>query len=206
MNSYPEPIQQLTDTLSRLPGIGPRSAERIALSLAFNQDDYHKRLITAIQTVKDEIQRCVNCGALTDKSHQPCVICSDEKRNTGLICIVEKATDTLSFSRAEGFLGRFHVLGGKLSPLNGVEPDDLNIASLHQRIEKESIREIVIALSTDVEGEATAYYLAREFAGTNLKVSRIASGLPVGSGIEFADELTLSRALEGRREILGPGK
>ncbi len=201
MHSLPEPILELTDTLCRLPGIGPRSAERLALSLALNQDGFDERLIKALQRVRETIQLCRNCGAITDKEHQPCKICTDERRETGLICVVEKSTDTLNLSKAAGFNGRFHVLGGKLSPLNGVEPEDLNILALENRISKESINEIILALSSDVEGEATSHYLAQHFTSQGVKVSRIASGLPVGGGIEYADELTLSRALSGRLEM-----
>lgn len=201
MHTLPETILELTETLCRLPGIGPRSAERLALSLALNRDGYNERLTKALQKVRETIQVCKNCGTITDKDHQPCVICVDEKRATGLICVVEKSTDALSLARADGFEGRFHVLGGKLSPLNGVEPEDLNIISLERRIPEENVQEIILALSSDVEGEATSQFLAQLFTRKGVKVSQLASGLPVGGGIEFADELTLSRALSGRREM-----
>ncbi len=145
------------------------------------------------------VQLCAVCGALTEAS--PCALCSDPRRDAGLVCVVERATDILSLEKSATYRGKYHVLGGKISPLNGVEPEDLRIAELERRLEAEPIREVIIALGTDVEGDATSFYLARRLARPRLKVTRIAHGLPAGSGLEFADEITLSRALEGRREI-----
>jgi len=148
---------------------------------------------------RERIRACPVCGALTEQT--PCAICADPRRDASLICVVERAVDILSIEKAGSFRGRYHVLGGKLSPLNGVEPEDLKIAELEQRLAAEPAREIVVALPSDVEGDATSYYLARRLAGRAVRVTRIAHGLPAGSGIEFADELTLSRALEGRRDL-----
>ena len=195
----PESIVALTSALSKLPGVGPRSAERIALHLVQTDAAIVKQLADTIVHAREKIQFCTTCGALTEKS--PCPICDDARRDGSLICVVERAVDILSVEKSGTFRGKFHVLGGKISPLDGVEPDDLRIAELEKRLTLEPIKEIVIALGTDVEGDATSFYLAKRLARSGLKVSRIAYGLPAGSGLEFADELTLSRALEGRREM-----
>ena len=196
----PEPITQLTAALARLPGVGPRSAERIALHLVQTDAAIVKQLADIILIARDKIQFCTVCGSLTEKS--PCSICEDSRRNMGsLVCVVERAVDILSIEKSGTFRGKFHVLGGKISPLDGVEPDDLRIAELEKRLTIEPIKEIIIALGTDVEGDATSSYLAKRLTRAGLKVSRIGFGLPAGSGLEFADELTLSRALESRREM-----
>jgi recombination protein RecR len=196
----PESITQLTAALAKLPGVGPRSAERIALHLVQTDSAIVKQLADVIVYAREHIQFCTTCGALTEKS--PCPICLDSRRDASLICIVERAVDILSVEKSGTFRGKFHVLGGKISPLDGVEPDDLRIADLEKRLTHEPIKEIIIALGTDVEGDATSNYLAKRLTRAGLTVSRIAYGLPAGSGLEFADELTLSRALEGRREML----
>ena len=198
--ALPEPITALTVALCKLPGIGPRSAERIALHLVQAEVGVVKQLAEVIVRARERIHFCSTCGALTEKS--PCNICDDMRRDASLICVVERAVDILSIEKSATFRGKFHVLGGKISPLDGVEPDDLRIADLEKRLASEPIKEIVIALGTDVEGDATGYYLAKRLARPGLKISRIAHGLPAGTGLEFADELTLSRALEGRREML----
>jgi recombination protein RecR len=196
----PEPIVELTSALSKLPGVGPRSAERIALHLVQADSGAVKQLAEVILLAREKIQFCTTCGALTEKS--PCPICDDSRRDSSLVCVVERAVDILSVEKSGSFRGKFHVLGGKISPLDGVEPDDLKISDLEKRLTSEPIKEIIIALGTDVEGDATSFYLAKRLARTGLKISRIAYGLPAGSGLEFADELTLNRALEGRREML----
>ncbi len=196
----PDAITQLVAAFAKLPGVGPRSAERIALHLVQTDVPLVKQLADTILHARDKIQLCTTCGALTEKS--PCRICDDARRDASLLCIVERAVDILSVEKSGTFRGKFHVLGGKISPLDGVEPDDLRIAELEKRLAHEPVREIVIALGTDVEGDATSFYLAKRLARSGLMVSRIAYGLPAGSGLEFADELTLSRALEGRREML----
>lgn len=196
----PDSITALIGALGKLPGVGPRSAERIALHLVQTESASVKQLATTIVTARERIQFCSTCGALTEKS--PCAICDDARRDSGLICVVERAVDILSIEKSGTFRGKFHVLGGKISPLDGVEPEDLRIADLEKRLAAEPIKEIVIALGTDVEGDATSFYLAKRLARPGLKISRIAYGLPAGSGLEYADELTLSRALEGRREML----
>lgn len=195
----PESISVLTAALGKLPGIGPRSAERLALHLVQSDSAAVKRLADAILNAREKIKFCEICGSLTEQS--PCSICTDTRRDASLVCVVERAVDILSIEKAGSFRGKFHVLGGKISPLDGVEPEDLRIAGLEKRLQSEPIREAIIALSTDVEGDATSNYLAKRLARPNLKISRIAYGLPAGSGLEYADELTLSRALEGRREM-----
>ena len=201
MSVLPDSITALIAALNKLPGVGPRSAERMALHLVQSDSSAVRQLADAILLAREKIQFCTTCGALTEKS--PCPICADPRRDTSLVCVVERAVDILSIEKSNAFRGKFHVLGGRISPLDGVEPDDLRIAELEKRLAHEPIREIVIALATDVEGDATSAYLAKRLARPNLKISRIAYGLPAGSGLEFADELTLSRALEGRREMTG---
>lgn len=196
----PDAINSLIIALSKLPGIGPRSAERIALHLVQTESDAVKQLATAILIARERVRFCEICGALTEKS--PCVICTDPRREVGLLCVVERAVDILSLEKAGTFRGQYHVLGGKISPLSGVQPDDLRIAELEQRLAPGAVKELVVALGTDVEGDATGYYLAKRLAREGLKITRLAHGLPAGTGLEFADELTLSRALEGRRELL----
>lgn len=195
----PDSITALTAALSKLPGIGPRSAERIALHLVQADAPSVKKLAETILGAREKIKFCEICGSLTEQS--PCSICTDSRRDASLVCVVERAVDILSIEKAGSFRGKFHVLGGKISPLDGVEPEDLRIAGLEQRLKREPIHEIIIALGTDVEGDATSNYLAKRLARPGLKISRIAYGLPAGSGLEYADELTLSRALEGRREM-----
>ncbi|HEY5345787.1 MAG TPA: recombination mediator RecR [Verrucomicrobiae bacterium] len=196
----PEPITALTAALSKLPGIGPRSAERVALHIVQGDSATVKHLAETILTARARIRFCETCGALTEKS--PCSTCTDSRRDSALVCVVEKPVDILSIERSGTYRGKFHVLGGKISPLDGVEPDDLRIGDLEKRLAHEPIKEIIIALGTDVEGDATSNYLAKRLARGGLKISRIGFGLPAGSGLEFADELTLNRALEGRREML----
>ena len=195
----PTSITTLIAALAKLPGIGPRSAERVALHIVQAESGAVKHLADAIITARERIQFCTTCGALTEKS--PCSICDDTRRDGSLICVVERAVDILSIEKSGTYHGKFHVLGGKISPLDGIEPEDLQIAELEKRLTVEPIKEVVIALGTDVEGDATSNYLAKRLARPGLKISRIAYGLPAGSGLEYADELTLSRAMEGRREV-----
>jgi recombination protein RecR len=195
----PESIISLTAALSKLPGVGPRSAERIALYLVQTDSAQVKHLAETILVARERIRFCETCGALTEKS--PCSICDDSRRDSTIICVVEKAVDILSIEKSGTYRGKFHVLGGNISPLDGVEPDDLRIGELERRLSTETVKEIIIALGTNVEGDATSHYLAKRLARAGLKISRIGFGLPAGSGLEFADELTLNRALEGRREM-----
>jgi recombination protein RecR len=199
VTSFPEPISQLVAALNRLPGIGPRSAERIALFLVQSEVDQVKELSRVLVGAREKIIQCAICGGLTEQ--QPCRICSDPRRDSSIICLVERPFDIFTVEKAASYRGKFHVLGGKISPLNGVGPEDLRVSELMNRLSPEAIKEVVIALPSDVEGDATSYFIARLLNEKGVKVSRIAHGLPVGSGLEFADELTLSRALEGRRPL-----
>jgi recombination protein RecR len=196
----PTSITALIATLSKLPGVGPRSAERIALHLVQTDSAVVKLLAETILHAREHIRFCETCGALTEQS--PCSTCTDTRRDAALVCVVERAVDILSVEKSGTYRGKFHVLGGKISPLDGVGPEDLRIADLEKRLLNEPIKEIIIALGTDVEGDATSNYLAKRLTRAGLKISRIAYGLPAGSGLEYADELTLNRALEGRREML----
>ncbi len=199
MSALPEPINQLLAALNTLPGIGPRSAERLALHLVQSEAGAVKQLAEAILQARERIRACSVCGALTEQI--PCSICDDPRRDGALVCVIERPVDIISIERSGTYRGRFHVLGGKISPLNGVEPEDLRIAELEKRLGTEPIQEVILALGTDVEGDATSYYLAKRLATKGIKVTRIAHGLPAGSGLEFADDLTLSHALAGRREL-----
>jgi recombination protein RecR len=200
MAVLPEPITALIGALSKLPGIGPRSAERIALHLVQAESGAVKQFADAILQARDRVRLCEVCGALTEMS--PCATCTDPRRDASLVCVVERPVDIISLEKSGTYRGQYHVLGGKISPINGVQPEDLRIAELEKRLAHGPLKELVIALSTDVEGDATGYYLAKRLAREGLKITRIAYGLPAGAGLEFADELTLSRALEGRRELL----
>ena len=200
MSALPPVLVSLIALLGKLPGIGPRSAERIGLHLMQLEIGQVEALSQNLIKARQRILACQICGALTES--QPCRICRDDSRDPSLLCLVEKPTDILSLEKPGTFKGRFHVLGGKISPINGVEPEELRIRELEERLEPEGVREVVLALPSDVEGDATSFYLARLLRARGVVVSRLAQGLPAGSGLEFADELTLSRALEGRRELL----
>ena len=200
MPALPEAIASLIAALSKLPGIGPRSAERIALHLVQAESGAVKHLAEVLLDARERVRFCEVCGALTERS--PCAICADPRRDASLVCVVERPVDIISFEKSGTFRGHYHALGGKISPLNGIQPEDLRVGELERRLAHGPIKEIVMALGTDVEGDATSYYLARRLARPDLKITRLAHGLPAGTGLEFADELTLSRALEGRRELL----
>ena len=203
MPALPEHVSALIGALAKLPGVGPRSAERIALHLVQTDAGAVKLLTQSILDARERVRLCAVCGALTEQS--PCGICTDARRDAGLVCLVERPVDILSVEKSGTFRGKYHVLGGKISPLNGIEPEDLRIADLERRIPEEGIKEIIMALSTDVEGDATSFYLAKRLARAGLRITRIAHGLPAGTGLEFTDEVTLSRALEGRRDLEAHG-
>jgi len=197
--SLPEPLAALVAELNRLPGIGPRSAERLALHLIQADTAVARRLADVLVTSRDKIIECVQCGGLAEKS--PCSICANPARDERTVCVVERAVDILNVEKSGAFRGHYHVLGGKISPINGVGPEELRVAQLEQRLADGAADEVIIALGTDVEGDATGHYLAKRLVKRGVKVTRIAHGLPAGSGLEFADELTLTRALDGRREL-----
>ena len=183
--------------LGQLPGIGPRSAGRLALHLVQSEMGQVKQLADALINARERIELCNTCGALTES--QPCSFCTDARRDAAILCVVETAVDVFNVDKSGAFKGLYHVLGGKISPLNGVDPEDLRISELEARLT--DVNEIILALGTDVEGDATSNYLAQRLGSKSVKVTRIAHGLPAGSGLEYADDLTLSRALEGRREL-----
>lgn len=199
MVSLPPSLTNLIAALGRLPGIGPRSAERIALHLVQADPALSQQLAQAALAARANVHLCSVCGSLTEQD--PCGLCRDPRRDSSVVCVVERPTDILALEKSNTFRGKYHVLGGKISPLNGVEPEDLRIGELEKRLGQEPVQELIIALPTDVEGDATSHYLAKRLAPRGVKVTRIAHGLPAGSGLDFADEVTLSRALEGRREL-----
>lgn len=194
---YPEAVGRLVDELRRLPGVGPRSAERIAIWLLQSSRADPLALAASLEQAKAEVVACPTCGFFA--TAERCDICADHSREP-VICVVEQATDVLPLERSGAFKGRYHCLGGKLSPLDNVTPDDLRIGSLLRRIDEENVPEVILAAGSDVEGEATANYLAGLLRG-RCHVTRIAQGLPAGGGLEHADALTLARALEGRRGL-----
>lgn len=193
---YPPAFQELVRELRRLPGIGPRSAERIGLWLIQSQESKPRLLAEALVAARESIRPCALCGFFTTEAH--CVICSDNMRTGREICVVENATDILPLERTGVFRGLYHALGGRIAPLDNVGPEDLRIDLLLERIRKETPTEIILALSADVEGEATANYLIDLLRPLGVVVTRIAQGIPAGGGLEHADELTLTRALSGR--------
>jgi len=199
VTSLPEPLAVLVAELNRLPGIGPRSAERLALHLIQADTTVVRRLASVLVTSRDKILECLQCGGLAEKS--PCSICANPARDERTVCVVERAVDILNVEKSGAFRGHYHVLGGKISPMNGIGPEELRVAQLELRLANGTMDEVIIALGTDVEGDATGFYLAKRLAKPGVKVTRIAHGLPAGSGLEFADELTLSQALKGRREL-----
>ena len=196
---FPTPVRTLIDELKRLPGIGPRSAERMAVWLLQKRNAEPKVLAEALVKADEEIIACPTCGFFATR--ESCDICDDLKRDNSILCVVEQATDVIPLERSGAFKGRYHCLGGKLSPLDRVSPEDLNIPALMQRVENGGGMEIILALGADVEGEATSNYLAEMMRGKPVKLTRIAQGLPAGGGLEHADELTLIRALQGRRDF-----
>ena len=196
---YPKPIQHLIAHLAKLPGIGKRSAERIALHLLKADHDMSKQFAQAILDTKARIRSCSRCGGYTE--NDPCDICASPRRDQSVVCVVEGPNDILTLERSASFQGVYHALMGRISPLNGVGPDQLRIAALVERIKRDKPREIILALSADVESEATTAYVAAQIKPLGVTVSRIALGLPAGSALEAADEVTLSRALEGRRKL-----
>lgn len=199
MASLPAPLAELIGELGRLPGIGPRSAERLALHLVQAEPARVEQLADVLTRTRRAIVPCAQCGALATAS--PCGLCEDLRRDAALLCVVERAVDILALEKAGAFRGLYHVLGGRISPLNGVGPEDLRIAELERRVRAGGVREVILALGSDVEGDATSHYLAQRLGADGVAVTRLAQGLPAGSGLDFADELTLARALEGRRPL-----
>lgn len=199
--SYTEsgPVADLIERLQRLPTIGRKTASRLAFYLLKAPPAEAQELADAIRQVRDKIKPCNRCNLLTDQD--PCYLCADPNRDEALLCIVEEGHDVAAIERTSHYRGRYHVLGGSLSPLDGIGPDELNLDELERRVRDGNVREVIVATNPTVEGEATAAYLARLLKPTGAKITRIASGIPVGGDIEYADEVTMSRALEGRREL-----
>ncbi|MCU1483824.1 MAG: replication and repair protein RecR [Actinomycetia bacterium] len=196
---YAGPVQDLIDELGRMPGVGPKSAQRIAFHLLKLPRDDALRLAHAIHEVKDKVAFCERCWNVSEGPL--CGICLDERRDTHLLCVVEEPKDIVAVEKTHEFKGRYHVLQGAISPIEGIGPDQLKVKELLARLDPEDVTEVILCTNPNIEGEATAMYLARLLKPLGLSVTRIASGLPVGGDLEYADELTLGRALEGRREV-----
>jgi recombination protein RecR len=195
----PEPLSRLMEALGKLPGVGPKTAQRLAFYLLDAQEAEVKALAEAILQAKQSLKHCSRCFTLTDVD--PCRLCQDSRRDPSIICVVAEPRDLMALERTREYNGVFHVLGGLISPLDGIGPEDLRIRELLLRVQEGKTREIIIATNPSATGEATALYLAKLIKPLDIKVTRLATGLPIGSDLEYADELTLSKALEGRREI-----
>jgi recombination protein RecR len=199
MSKFAGPMARLIDELKKLPGIGSKSAQRLAFHILRSPDEDAALLADAIREVKESLHLCSVCSNITDVD--PCVYCANESRNHRVICVVEEPTNIASVERTRAFNGVYHVLHGAISPLHGVGPEHLRIAGLSKRVETGDVDELIIATNPTVEGEATAHYLTRLLKRSGVKVTRIATGIPAGSDIEYADEVTMSKAMEGRREL-----
>ncbi len=193
------PITQLIEEFAKLPGIGKRSAERLAFHILKQPKSQVENFAKTLVSAKEKITFCPVCQSLTE--HVPCSICDNPKRDHGIICVVENPKDIIAMEKTREFSGVYHVLHGVISPMDGIGPDDIKIKELLMRIEKESVREIIMATNPTIEGEATAMYISKLFKPLGVKVTRIAHGIPVGGELEYADEITITRALEGRHEI-----
>lgn len=196
---YDGAVQDLIDELGRLPGVGPKSAQRIAFHILSADPADVEALAAALRTVKEKVHFCAICGNIAESD--TCRVCADPKRDTTVICVVEEPKDVIAIEKTREFRGRYHVLGGSINPIEGVGPDDLRIRELMQRLSDSTISEVILATDPNLEGEATATYLARTIAPLGITVTRLASGLPVGGDLEYADEVTLGRAFQGRRRL-----
>ena len=201
MYDYPKPIAELIDELRKLPGIGPKTAQHLAFHLVVSGKSEIDRLVSSLQRVRDEIGYCTICGNLTDAD--PCSICKDPKRDQGIICVVGYPKDVLAIERVGGYQGLYHVLHGYIEPLKGIGPEDIRIKELIKRVKdsKEKVKEVILATNPNIDGETTALYIARLLKQMDIKVTRLARGLPFGADLDYADEVTLARSLEGRREM-----
>lgn len=196
---FASPVQDLIDELARLPGIGPKTAQRLAFFILKMDLEDARRLAVAITEAKEKIRFCSRCFNVS--TEELCEYCSDDRRDPRLVCVVEEARDIVAVERTGEFRGRYHVLGGAISPIDGIGPDDLHISELLTRISEDDVKEVIVATNPNVEGDATAMYIHRLLSPLGVDVSRIASGLPVGGDLEYADEVSLGRALEGRRRM-----
>jgi recombination protein RecR len=199
MNFYPIPVARLVEEFSKLPGIGSKTAQRLAFFILKMPDTEARNLARAIVEAKQRTKYCSVCGNLTDED--PCSICRNKSRDTGIICVVEEPRDVIAMERTREFKGVYHVLHGAISPMEGIGPEDISVKELLQRLAQNEVREVIMATNPNVEGEATAMYLSKLIKPFGIKVTRIAHGIPVGGDLEYADEVTLTKALEGRREI-----
>lgn len=199
MKQYPRPLAKLIGELSKLPGIGYKTAQRLAFHILSLDDSEAQGLAEAISVAKREMKYCSVCGNLTDQD--PCLICSDKSRRDDVICVVESPRDVAAMERIKDFNGLYHVLHGVISPMDGIGPEDINLKSLISRLQQTDVKELIVATNPNIEGEATAMYIARLIKPAGIKVTRIAHGLPVGGDLEYADEVTLLKAVEGRREL-----
>ncbi|WP_158497047.1 recombination mediator RecR [uncultured Micrococcus sp.] len=198
---YEGALQELIDEFGRLPGIGPKSAQRIAFHIMEADADEMTRLADAIRAVKDKVHLCSQCFNVSEQ--ELCGICRDDRRDGTVLCVVEESQDVLAIERTRAFTGKYHVLGGSINPIAGIGPEQLHIRELLTRLQDETIQEVILATDPNLEGEATATYLGRMLGATGIRVTRLASGLPVGGDLEYADEVTLGRAFEGRRLLSG---
>ena len=196
---YDGAVQTLIDELGRLPGIGPKSAQRIAFHILEASEEDMVALANAITEVKSKIRLCEICFNVSE--HEICAICRDEHRDTGLLCVVEESQDVIAIERTRTYNGRYHVLGGAINPIGGIGPEQLRVRELLTRLQDDTVTEVIIATNPNLEGEATATYLTRMLSPVGITLSRLASGLPVGGDLEYADEVTLGRAFEGRRKL-----
>jgi recombination protein RecR len=197
----PKAVQRLIDELSRLPGIGPKSASRLTFFLLRGDGQQPRELASALVELKEQTRFCSVCFNITDVQSDPCPVCSDPTRQTGVLCVVEEPLDVLAIERTREFKGRYHVLNGVISPVEGVGPEDLKIHELVERLKREPVKEVILATNISLEGEATAMYVQKQVAALGVRVTRLARGLPVGGDLEYADETTLARALQGRSEM-----
>ncbi|OFG60029.1 recombination protein RecR [Listeria monocytogenes] len=196
---YPEPITKLIDSFMKLPGIGPKSAARLAFYVLDMKEDDVLDFAKALVDAKRNLSFCSVCGHITDKD--PCYICAETSRDRSVICVVQESKDVIAMEKMRDFHGLYHVLHGTISPMDGIGPEDINIPDLLKRLQDDTIEEVILATNPNVEGEATAMYISRLLKPSGIKVTRIAHGLPVGGDLEYADEVTLSKAMEGRREV-----
>ncbi|CQR45771.1 Recombination protein RecR [Paraliobacillus sp. PM-2] len=196
---YPEPISKLIDSFTKLPGIGPKTAVRLAFFVLNMKEDDVLDFSNALVSAKRELTHCSVCGHITDQD--PCPICQDETRDSSVICVVQDPKDVIAMEKMKEFNGRYHVLHGAISPMDGIGPEDINVPTLLNRLKDEEVGELILATNPNIEGEATAMYISRLVKPSGIKITRIAHGLPMGGDLEYADEVTLSKALEGRREL-----